>query len=155
MQDNKVVLSDSLKSIVNVIEEIRCTISEMETKVKSLDHGFDKLETELERQLSVQERTTKEIQKLKSEFEPVKAAMLANELTISTMKRNIPATFPAYSDVESLNSPIHTTSSSEPETHAAEPMEYNIQKQEADMPVMLGSGFSHVTLDYLKKLGVK
>lgn len=155
MQDNNVALSDSLKAIAIVIEDIRHTMKETESKVKNIAAGFDKLEAELERQLSVQERTTREIQRLKNELAPVKEAMLTKEPDISTMKKNIPTAFSACSDAESLNSPIHTASSSKPESRAAEPVVYNIQKQDAGIPVMHGSGFSHVTLDYLKKLGAK
>lgn len=155
MQDNKVLLSDSLKSIVNVIEDIRRTMKEMDIRVKSLDHGLDKLEAELERQLSVQERTTREIQKIKNELEPVKAAMHANEQAISAMKKSIPAVFSANSDAESLNTLIHITSSSEPEIHKSEPAEHNIHCKVAEMPILPGNGFSHVTLNYLKKLGGK
>ncbi len=148
-------LSDSIKYIVNVIEDIRNTMREMEARVKSYGCSLDTLETELQRQLSVQERTAREIQKLKNELEPLKATMLANERALSVMKKNIPAAFSENSAAESLNSQLGTTSPSKLEAPIDKPIEHNVRKQETEVSVMHGSGFSHVTFDYLKKLGEK
>ncbi len=155
MQDNKVALTDSLKAIVNVIEDMRRAMREMETKVKNLYYGTDRLETELERQLSVQERTNREVQKLKNELALLKEEMQTIGHTTSVVKLHSSA--PVQESKEAVSSkpalhsaqPIHTGTTTVPSP------ERIVKKSDDSLPAMQGSGFSHITYDYLKKLNKK
>jgi chromosome segregation ATPase len=154
MQENRSTLPEPLKAVVSMIEEIRRTTREAETRVKGLDIVLSKLEAELERQLSVQERTTREMQKLRNELETLKASAAAREQAIAAARKQAPAGEPAGSEAERTRTaaPVQPAPGI-PEQPAAEKQPE--KSRNAGLPVMPGSGFSHITYDYLKKIAQK
>jgi len=177
LQNNNVILSDSLRAIANTIENIRHTIKQSENKIGKLDTGFEELEAELKRQLAVQERTNREIQKIKNELEAIKATLHTNELPHAATEKLNSLPYSANHEAKNLKPLVYTVSLSEAagDTEGRSSTESKSKagnKHEAEdgstpcngidtgkgnprneTPVMQGSGFSHITFDYLKKLG--
>lgn len=155
-------LPASLKAIANMIEDIRHTLKELESRANSQDTGLERLEAELERQLHVQDRSSKEIHKLKQELEALKAVPVAkapaatvwmtpvvpgkSQDSLANAEPAVPDTLPAAV----LQAPV--MEGGETVKNAA-----NRKKpiSEINLPVMNGTGFSQITVDYLKNLGKK
>jgi uncharacterized coiled-coil protein SlyX len=155
-------LPASLKAIANMIEDTRHALRELESRINSQDAGLERLEAELERQFHVQDRSSKEIHKLKQELEALKAGPTAK----------VPAeTFwmtPAIS-VKSQNSlvnaepavpdPQPAAAAQAPVLETGETVKLAASKKnpvsEINIPIMNGIGFSQITVDYLKNLGKK
>jgi uncharacterized coiled-coil protein SlyX len=136
-------LPASLKTIANMIEDIKHTLKEIESRVNSQDAGLERLEAELDRQLHVQDRSSKEIHKLKDELEKVS---WKSQNSIKNAEKAVP-------DILPLSVPqIPAGESTEPARHEPEMKMPVIQ---TNVPLMNGSGFSHITLDYLKSLSRK
>ncbi len=155
-------LPASLKAIANMIEEIRHTLREIEIRVNSQDAALERLEAELERQLHVQDRSSKEVYKLKQELETLKAGPAAkvpattvwmaqtgsdkSQVSFSNAGRAVPDASPAailQTSVIECSEPVKKT--------------VNMKKPvpEINKPVMNGTGFSQITVDYLRSLGKK
>lgn len=131
MQENKFISASSLKTMVNVIEDLRIAIMELHNRVEDQDNKFELLRAELERQILVDDRMSKEIRKCKQEIESIKAG---------DIKAGDAKSGDAKADGEKA------TAKDTDKKSAGKTMKFNT-------PIMNGSGFSHITAGYLKSLG--
>jgi len=136
-------LPDSLKAIANMIEDIRHKLREIESRVNSQDAGLERLEAELERQLHVQDRSTKEIHKLKEELEKIS---WKPQNRIKNSEKEVPDT---------LSASVPQTPASDCSESVKHTPEIKMPILQANVPIMNGNGFSHITVNYLKNLGKK
>ncbi len=81
MSKNVVGLPESLRSIVNAVEDIRCSLNEIGAHTRQLDDALGTIRYELERQASVQERTSRELQQLKNAIAQMKTLKGAQTIT--------------------------------------------------------------------------
>lgn len=144
MQENIVALSDSLRAIAVTIEDIRRITRDTDERLRRMDIHLDKLEAEVVRQISVQERTTRDIQKLKSEMEAMKAVIHTVEQSVSEAQKCM-----QLQKAERQITPQAQESKDKAGSNASD-VEFD-----DDRPVMPGAGFSYITFDYLKKLSEK
>ena len=133
-------LPASLKAIANMIEDIRRTLREIEIRVNNQDAGLERLEAELERQLHVQDRSTREIHKLKEELERVSWKSLNN---IKNAEKEVPDT---------LSASVPQMPASESGECVKNSSDMKMPILQANVPIMSGNGFSHITANYLKNL---
>ena len=136
-------LPASLKTIANLIEEIKHTLKEIESRVSSQDAGLERLEAELDRQLHVQDRASREIHKLKEELEKVS---WKSQNSIKNAEKEVPGT-------SSVSVP-QIPSGESGKSVRCEP-EMKTPVLQTNTPLMNGNGFSHITINYLKNLSKK
>jgi uncharacterized coiled-coil protein SlyX len=118
MPEERFLTPSSIKAMVNAVEYLRKSLKELEDRVSSQENTLELLRTELERQISVDDRISKEIRKLRQDLDGIKAVRGGGSDTV----------------------PVSSGT---------------VQIKEANAPVMYGSGFAHITANYLKSLGSK
>jgi chromosome segregation ATPase len=137
-------LPTSLKAMANVIEDTRRSLKEIESRVNNQDTGLEKLQAELERQLHIQERSSREIHKLKEELEKVSWKSQSN---IKNVENEVP-------DALSASVPQNPASEgSESVKNTAAKLKRSVLQ--TNMPIMTGNGFSQITANFLKNLSKK
>lgn len=74
MQENNYISPSSLKTMLNVIEDMRVAIKELESRVNTQNSTLELLRAELERQILVDERTSKELHRFRQEIDSIKTS---------------------------------------------------------------------------------
>lgn len=118
MPDERFLTPSSIKAMVNAVEYLRKTLNELENRVNNQEDTLELLRAELERQISVDDRVSKELRKLRQELDGIR-----------TVLDNSARTVPVSSE--------------------------KAQVKVVNSPMMHGSGFAHITTNYLKSLGNK
>jgi Sec-independent protein translocase protein TatA len=159
MSKNVVELPESLRSIVNVVEEIRRSLNEVRDHTRELDDTLSNIKYELERQASVQERTTRELQQLKDTVAQLKALMGSPTVTDKpqdTAEVHITENKGPVPTPESKVPPADKGEESGSYTASSFWSSWNsFTDYASSKPAMNGNGFSHVTWEYLRKLSKK
>lgn len=160
MSRNVVELPESLRSIVNAVEDIRHALNKTCAHTRELDDALGTITYELERQASVQERTSRELQQLKNTLAQMKALMGAQAVTdipqdsaavhIAEIKEPVP--MPGNKLPPLSNSDTSDSNSSSDSASSFWSSGYSFPDNASARPVMNGSGFSQVTWSYLRKL---
>lgn len=168
MQEQKSLLPESIKAIANMLEEIRRVQKEAGLRLSDHTASLEKLEAELQRQIYVQERQAKEIYKLKQELDLLKSAKTTSladaggspktsaVIPEPQIAKAMPEDF--FKAAAAPGAGQHYISASVPLNSIPEALPQNNNSSETvpvASPIMPGSGFSNITVDYLKKMGQK
>jgi len=146
MPESKYVSTSSLKTMVNVIEDLRTAIRELQNRVEDQDRSLELLRAELERQILVDDRMSKEIRKCRQDLENIKANDIKAGDAKATIDAKAAGDVKATDDVKSGSEKAETADAGK--KSAGKTMDFNA-------PIMKGSGFSHITTGYLRSLGKK
>ncbi len=175
MQERRSMLPESLRAVANMLEDIQRAQRLTESRLSGHGAELENLRAELQRQINVQERYAKEIYRLKQELDSLKSAQAVQDTKpqkeAPAAENNpapvkppterapfIPETF--YKTAAAPRTMNNYISASVPLGREAQvnSEEGNVSDKTANensQPVIPGTGFSHITIDFLRKLAEK
>jgi len=98
MPEERFLTPSSIRAMVNAVEYLRETLKELENRVNSQENTLELLRSELERQVSVDERVSKELCKLRQELDDIR--------TVRESSTNTVPADPGAAQVKEANAPI-------------------------------------------------